>query len=434
MIEIREFHPADEKFQRILKRAETSDGEIRQSVEDIIAAVRERGDAALCEFSERFDGVKLTPADFRVRPEEFAAARKEVTDEFLGAVALARHNIRRFHQYQRRQGYVHDDGDGVCLAQRVTPLARVGVCVPAKSAPLFSTVLMSVIPAQIAAVDHIYAVVPPRADGSIDPHILAVIGLVGIDAVFRLGGAHAVAALAHGTETVPRVDKIVGPGNAYVTMAKRLVFGCCGIDAIAGPSEIVIIADSLAKPRYVAADLLSQLEHGSGLEAGVVLTDSRDLAAGVKIEIQRQLPPLSRRARIEKALRRYSAIFICRDLFEAVDAANQIAPEHLEIATVDAELLLREVENAGAVFLGPFATEAVGDYFAGTNHVLPTGGAARFASSLSVHDFLKSTTVIRYTAKRLRKTGRHIITLAETEGLDAHANAVKVRLEDLAGE
>jgi histidinol dehydrogenase len=431
MIEIREYNANDEKLQAILRRGSDIDSDVRAAVEKIIAGVRARGDAALCEFSEKFDGVKLTPEKIRVAPEEFEEAQGKVAEDFLTAVALARVNIRRFHEYQRRAAYVHDDGDGVRLSKRVLPLKKVGVCCPAKSAPLFSSMLMNVIPAQVAGVDEIYAVVPPRADGTVDPHILVTAKLLGIDAVFRVGGAHAVAALAYGTKAIPAVDKIAGPGNAYVTMAKRLVFGACGIDSLAGPSELVIIADGLAKAKYVAADLMSQLEHGSGWEVGVVFTTSRDLAAGIKIEVERQLQKLERKDKIIHALEKYGAIYLCEDLSDGMDASNLIAPEHLEIIAVDEDELLADVENAGAVFLGPFSAEPVGDYFAGTNHVLPTGGAARFSSSLSVYDFVKDISVIEYSAERLQRAGRHIVRMAEIEGLTAHANAIRVRLEDL---
>lgn len=432
MIEIREYRPEDEKFQALLHRSETVDAEISQTVDMILAEVRRRGDDALFEFSKRFDGVTLTPATLRVSPQEFDRAQKEVAEDFLTAIALARVNIRRFHEYQRRSSYVHEDGDGVRLSKRVIPLRRVGMCCPAKNAPLFSSLLMNAIPAQIAGVEEIVVAVPPRPDGSIDPHILATARLLGIECVYRMGGAHAVAAMAYGTASVPPVDKIVGPGNAYVNLAKRRVFGVCGIDQPAGPSEIVIVADEGAKARYVAADLLSQLEHGSGYEAGVVFTDSRDLAAGVKIEMERQLSDLPRSEVIRRALDRFCAIFLCRHLFEAIEATNRLAPEHLEILACDEEALLAEVENAGAVFLGPYSPEPVGDYFAGTNHVLPTGGAARFSSSLSVYDFVKDISVIRYTPERLIRTGRHILRMAETEGMQAHAHAIRIRLDDLS--
>ncbi len=431
MIEIREFLAEDKKFQAILKRAETCDSQIRDNTEAILKEVHDQGDAALVTFSAKFDKVELTPEQFRVSEQELESAQDNVDQDFLTAIALARVNIRRFHEYQRRSGYVHDDGDGVLLSKRVLPLKRVGVCVPAGSAPLFSSLLMNVIPAQIAGVEEIYVVTPPRKDGTVDPHILTAAKLLGVTAVFRVGGAHAVGALAYGTNTIPKVDKVVGPGGPYVNMAKRLVFGTCGIDSLAGPSEIVVIADKSAPARYVAADLMSQLEHGSGFESGVVFTDSRDMAAAIKIEVERQAANLSRKDAIEKSLKNFGAIFICKDLSEAVWGSNQIAPEHLEIICENGDDLLADVQNAGAVFMGAYSSEPIGDYFAGTNHVLPTAGAARFSSSLSVYDFVKDISVIRYSSQRLARTGRHILHMAEIEGLTAHANAVKVRMDDL---
>ena len=428
MIDIRTYRPDDEVLERILCRAQEADSALWARAAEIVAAVRDRGDDALFEFAQRFDGVHLTPQTLCVSADELAAAQRQVSERFLTAVSQARRNIQHFHEYQKRSGYLHDDGDGVLLAKRVLPVARAGVCCPAASAPLFSSLLMNVIPAQIAGVSEIAVVAPPRKDGALDPHILATASLLGVQTLYRVGGAHAVAALAYGTESIPRVDVIVGPGHPIVQIAKKMVFGAVGIDAVAGASEIVIICDDSAPPEYVAADLLSQLEHGSGLEAGVVLTDSRSLAEAVRDRVSARLEGLSRAEAIRAALDRYGAIWVVDDLAQAVDAANRIAPEHLEILTRDPEALADGVVNAGAVFLGAASPEPVGDYFCGTNHVLPTGGAARFASSLSVYDFLKDMSVVRYSAERLAKTGRLIIDMAETEGLTAHADAVRVRL------
>jgi histidinol dehydrogenase len=432
-MEIRDYAPEDPALQRILHRAAEDDATVLQAAAEVVAGVREGRDEALFAYTERFDGVRLTPETVRVAPAELAAAEGAVAEEFLTAVMQARRNIRAFHAYQKRSGYVHADGDGVLLSKRVLPIRRVGVYCPGGTAPLFSSMLMNVIPAQIAGVPEIVAVTPPRPDGSVDPHLLATARLLGIEEIYRLGGAQAVAALAYGTESVPAVHKIVGPGNAYVAAAKRLVFGQVGIDAVAGPSEIVVICDGTANPAYVAADLLSQVEHGSGLESGVVLTTDRSVAEQVAAEVERQLPELSRAEAIRESLQRYGGIFLVADLAEAAAVSNAIAPEHLEIQCGDPEAVLELVENAGAVFLGAWSSEPVGDYFAGTNHVLPTGGAARFSSSLSVYDFLKDISVVKYTADRLAKTGRHITRMAELEGLTAHANAVQRRLEDLRG-
>lgn len=431
MIDILEYRADDEKFLRILTRGEFAGGEIRERVEEIIAAVRRDGDEALCEFARRFDGVELTPQQLRVTPDEFAEAQRQVDADFLTTATLARVNIRRFHEYQRRPSYIHDDGDGVRLAKKVLPLQSAGIYCPAGSAPLFSTLIMCAVPAQIAGVGRISACVSCGKDGKVNPHILSVARMLDIDAVYKIGGAHAIAAMAYGTESIPAVNKIVGPGGPYVNMAKQLVFGACGIDSLAGPSEIVILADRSASARFVAADLLSQLEHGSGHESGVVFTDSRDLAAGIKIELDKQMKRLPRAEMIAQAIERFGAVYLCRDLYEAVDAANRIAPEHLEIIAENQDDLLAEVTNAGAVFMGSYSSEPVGDYFAGTNHVLPTAGTARFMSSLSVYDFVKDISVIRYTRERLARTGRHILRMAEIEGLEAHANAIRVRMEDM---
>ncbi|MHC4885841.1 MAG: histidinol dehydrogenase [Planctomycetota bacterium] len=416
----------------ILNRASSTDTDVWSSVAEIVGAVRARGDEAVLEYTKTFDKVELTAADLKVTPEEFFAAEKEVEESFLLALTQARTNIRRFHEYQKRKGYVHDDGEGVILSKRVVPIETVGLYVPGGTAPLFSTVLMNVIPAQLAGVDRIIIATPPREDGTVDPHILATARLLGVNEVIKAGSAWAIAALAYGTESIPRVDKIVGPGNQYVSTAKKMVFGTVGIDAVAGPSEVVIIADEEANAKYIAADLLSQVEHGSGYESGVVITDSSALAEAVQKEVDAQLKGLSRSEAIEKSLEKFGAIFVVETLEQACGLADRIAPEHLEVHTRDPQLLSENIRNAGAIFLGPWSSEPVGDYFCGTNHVLPTGGAARFQSSLSVYDFLKDISIIRYSDRRLKKVGKHIVAMAELEGLTAHANAIQVRLEDLS--
>lgn len=433
MLEVRPFSKSDPRFLEILNRAEDMDEEIGGRAGEIVRSIQKNGEPSLLEYIRRFDAEIPSLDSLAVTPEEFDVAKKSVSDSFLAAISLARVNVRKFHEYQRRQGYIHDDGDGVRLAKRVIPLSRVGVYCPAGTAPLFSSMIMNVVPVQIAGVKKIVAAIPPRRDGTIDPYMLATAKMLELDSVYKMGGAHAIAAMAYGCGPVEKVDKIVGPGNAYVAAAKRMVFGTVGIDSVAGPSEIVVIADETANAKFIAADLLSQVEHGSGYEAGVVFATDRMLAEAIRIEAGRMLERLDRNETIEKALSRYGAIFICRDVMEAVDAANAIAPEHLELHTRDNETLLGEVENAGAVFMGAWSSEPVGDYFAGTNHVLPTGGAARFSSSLGVADFVKDISVIEYTAERLQKTGRHIMLMAETEGLTAHANAIRTRMEYLEG-
>jgi histidinol dehydrogenase len=428
MLDIRKYSPADERFMAIVGRGGDLDADMGVRVAEIIADVRRRGGEALLELVRRFDAPLPGLDALRVPADEIDAAREEASPDFLEALRLAADNIRRFHSRQMREGYDHDDGDGVVLSKRVLPLSRVGVYCPAGTAPLFSSLLMNVIPARIAGVPEIAVAIPPRKDGSVCPAMLATAGMLGLTEIYRMGGAQAVAALAYGAGPVRRVDKIVGPGNAWVATAKRQVFGVVGIDSVAGPSEIVVIADAGADAEFIAADLLSQVEHGSGYESGVVLTDSRELAGRVVAEVEAMLAGLERADTARRALSRYGGIFVCADLGEAVDAANAIAPEHLEILAADPRRLLARVVNAGAVFLGPWSPEPVGDYFAGTNHVLPTTGAARFSSSLGVADFLKDMSVIEYTRERLAKTGRHVILMAEKEGLTAHANAVRVRM------
>jgi histidinol dehydrogenase len=431
-VEVYNLNDERERFRAFLQRGRALDietQEIEKTARKIVSAVAAEGDAAFFRFTEEFDGVKLSAKSVRVAADEIAAAREGVSADFIGSAQRAAANIRRFHEKQRRGGYCLDDGNGVRLEKIVRPLARVGVYVPAGNAPLFSSLLMCAIPAQIAGVPEIALCVPPKADGSVDAHILACASLLGLGEIYRAGGAQAVAALAFGTESIRRVDKVVGPGNAYVTAAKKLVFGEVGIEGLAGPSEIVVVADETANPAWVAADMLSQAEHGSGYEAAVCLTDSAKTAGCVADEIERQIALLGEAgARARVALERFGLIFVARDLDEALDAANEIAPEHLELQVAEPRALLDRVRNAGAVFLGAASPEPVGDYWCGTNHVLPTGGTARFASSLGVADFLKDISVVEYTEARLAADGERIARLAEVEGLAAHAASVRARL------
>ncbi len=432
MLEIVPYSPTDPHFTRIVNRGGDIDAEISQTVYNILSDIRMRGSDALLDYVRKFDAPIAGIDALAVSSDEMAQAAKSVPEPFLAAVRQAADNIQRFHQHQVRTGYSHDDGDGVVLAKRVLPIARVGVYCPAGTAPLFSSLLMNVIPARIAGVQEIAVAIPPRKDGTVCPYMLATANHLGISELYRMGGAQAIAALAYGAGPVRRVDKIVGPGNAYVAMAKRQVFGTVGIDSVAGPSEIVIIADAEANPRFIAADLLSQVEHGSGYESGVVLTTDSKLAKAVVEQTEQMLAQLDRADAIRRALSRYGAVFVCRDFTEAVDAANAIAPEHLEIMTAEPRAILPGIVNAGAVFLGPWSSEPVGDYFAGTNHVLPTTGAARFSSSLGVADFVKDMSIIEYSRQRLAQTGESIVLMAETEGLTAHANAIRVRMEEIS--
>jgi len=402
----------------------------RAAVRAILEAVQAEGDAAVRRFTAQFDG--WDGAELRVPPEQLARAWREADPAFRAALEAAAANIRAFHERQRRASWFEPTATGTVLGQLIRPLDRVGVYVPGGRAAYPSTVLMNVIPAQVAGVGEIAVVTPPGPDGGVHPGILVACHLLGVDEVYRVGGAQAVAALAYGTETIRPVDKIVGPGNVYVALAKREVFGRVGIDAVAGPSEIVVLADSTADARQVAADLLSQAEHDP-LAAAVLVTTDCALAAAVQAEVERQLADLPRAAIAREALERNGAILLAASLDEAVETVNRLAPEHLELLVADPWALLGRIRHAGAVFLGSHSPEPVGDYFAGPNHVLPTNGTARFSSGLSVHDFVKVTNVIAYSRADLVAHAEPIVTLARAEGLEAHARAVLVRLEASAG-
>lgn len=393
------------------------------SVRAIVADVLARGDAALREYTARFDGPDL--AELRVSDAELEAAVGQVSDAFLAAVAAAQERIERFHARCRWESW-QEERNGTVLGQIVRPLDIVGVHVPGASAPLPSTLLMTVVPAKVAGVGRVIVCTPPRRDGSVNPHMLAAARAAGADAVYKVGGAQAVAAMAYGTETIPRVEKIVGPGNLYTVLAKRLVFGQVGIESLPGPSEIVVIADESASPRHVAADLLSQAEHGEDALA-ILLTPSASLAEAVDAQIEQQTPGLSRAAIIRACLAKGGRAVVTRDLEEAAELANQCAPEHLELLVRDPDLLLPRIRNAGAILVGTHSSEPVADYIAGPSHVLPTSGTARFASPLGLHDFLKITSLVRFSAAEFDAVADHIVTLAEVEGLDAHVNAIRVR-------
>ena len=392
----------------------------------IVEAVRQRGDRALVDFTRRYDRVTLRPAQLRVSAEEIHDAIRAVSPGALRALRLAARRIAAFHRRQVSRSWSYRDPAGLQLGQSVTPLHRVGLYVPGGHAAYPSSVLMNAIPARVAGVREVVMVSPPSPTGT-NPAVLAAAAIAGVDTVFRVGGAHAVAALAYGTATIPRVDKIVGPGNAYVQAAKKAVYGAVDIDAIAGPSEVVVIADTSAAPAYVAADLMAQAEHGSGDECAVLLTPSRRLAAAVQAEIEVQLVALPRRQDIARVLQRRGALIIVRNLAEAVALANDIAPEHLELMVTNPQHWARQIRHAGAVFLGPYAPAALGDYVAGPNHVLPTGGTARFFSPLGVYDFVKRTSIVSATRAGLRGLAPTVVRLATLEGYDAHAAAVRCR-------
>lgn len=370
----------------------------------------------------------MAAADMRVTESEIKTAYDNADPKLLKIIAAAAANIRNFHNAQRQNSWFIEDGDGVVLGKRVLPLDRVALLIPGASAPLFSTLLMAAIPAQIAGVPQLCIATPPQANGAVYPTVLATAHTLGIREIYKVFGAQAVAALAYGTQTIPRVDKLVGPGNPYGQIAKKLVFGAVDIDMVAGPSEIVVLADETANAKYVAADLLSQAEHGSGFEAAVCITTCGALAAQIADEIDAQAATLTHRAIIKTALDRYGAIVIVNDLAEGIALVNRIAPEHLELIVADPWALVQSIRHAGAVFLGAASSEPVGDYYAGTNHILPTAGTARFASSVGVDTFTKTMSIVQYTEQRLQKTAGHIIALAQAEGLDAHANAIRQRL------
>ena len=401
--------------------------EIEASVRDIIEAVRTGGDQAVKEFSKRFDG--WTPETLELSKEALEQAVAQCDPAFIGSLKKAAANIREFHQRQKQQSRIDPMPNGIITGQRVRGLHRVGVYVPGGTAGYPSSVLMNVIPAQVAQVEEIVMATPPGRTGKPDPNILAAAYIAGVDRVFLMGGAQAVAALALGTESVPKVDKIVGPGNIFVATAKKQLYGVVDIDMIAGPSEILIVADETANPRYLAADLMSQAEHDP-MASAILITNSRPVAEGTVEELTRQMATLSRREIIQQSLDRFGGVIICENLDEAVDFANELAPEHLEVCVQNPFEYIGRLDNAGSVFLGNYSPEPLGDYFAGANHVLPTGGTARFFSPLSVDDFIKKSSFIYYPKAELQKAAPDIIRLAETEELTAHANSIRVRVED----
>lgn len=412
---------------RVRERIGPSAARLEAEVTKIVEAVAARGDAAVAEFTKEFDGVALSARRFEIKKNTISRALSTIDRDVRRSLEKALENIRKFHKITLPRSEQYSRPDGVKLGERITPIARVGVHVPGGKAFYPSTVLMAVVPAKVAGCDEVVLVSPPSYNGTIHPAILAAAGLAGADRVFRIGGAQAIAALAYGTKTVPAVDKIVGPGNRYVSAAKRVVSHTADIDKEAGPSEIVIIADKSARPRWVAADMLSQAEHDEEAVA-ILLTDSARLARDVATEIEQQVEESPRKLLVAKALKSHGAIVLASDLTHAVELADMRAPEHLALMVEKPASLLKLVRNAGAIFLGPYSPVAVGDYIAGPSHVLPTAGTARFASALTVNDFLKRSSVIAYTKKRLVKEADHIVRLAETEGLQAHAESVKMRV------
>lgn len=413
-----------ELINQLKARSGEIDRKVTSAVTDILNNVKQNGDDAVREYTLKFDG--HMPSKFEISREEIDSSPDKCDRDFILALYKAADNIRDFHARQKQQSWLEPKQNGVILGQRIRGLKRVGVYVPGGTAAYPSSVLMNVIPAKIAGVKEIVMVTPPQKDGTENPDILAAAKIAGVDRVFLMGGAQAVAALAYGTQSVPKVDKIVGPGNIFVATAKKLLYGTVDIDMIAGPSEILIVADKSVNPKFLAADLMSQAEHDK-MASAILLTTSEETANETAKELSRQMQTLERRDIIEQSLNDFGAIIVCKDISEAVDFANELAPEHLELAVENPMEYIGRVDNAGSVFLGHYSPEPLGDYFAGPNHVLPTSGTARFFSPLSVDSFIKKSSFIYYTEPALSEAKDDIIKLAETEGLTAHANSIKVR-------
>lgn len=413
-----------ELINQLKARSGEIDRKVTSAVTEILNNVKQNGDDAVREYTLKFDG--HMPSKFEISREEIDSSPDKCDRDFILALYKAADNIRDFHARQKQQSWLEPKQNGVILGQRIRGLKRVGVYVPGGTAAYPSSVLMNVIPAKIAGVKEIVMATPPQKDGTANPDILAAAKIAGVDRVFLMGGAQAVAALAYGTQSVPKVDKIVGPGNIFVATAKKLLYGTVDIDMIAGPSEILIVADRSANPKFLAADLMSQAEHDK-MASAILLTTSEETANETAKELSRQMQTLERKDIIEQSLNDFGAIIVCKDISEAVDFANELAPEHLELAVENPMEYIGRVDNAGSVFLGHYSPEPLGDYFAGPNHVLPTSGTARFFSPLSVDSFIKKSSFIYYTEPALSEAKDDIIKLAETEGLTAHANSIKVR-------
>lgn len=412
----------------LLKRSPNNYGQYETVVADIIAQVREKGDEAVFALTSKFDHCEITTDTLKVTKEEIEEAYAQVGSDFVDVMQKSAENIRLFHEKQLRSSWFDPRPDGTILGMKMLPIATAGVYVPGGKAAYPSSVLMNVIPAKVAGVERIIMLTPPGADGKVNPGTLAAANIAGVDEIYKAGGAQAIAAMAFGTESIPKVDKITGPGNIFVALAKKACFGYVSIDSIAGPSEILVIADETANPRYVAADLLSQAEHDE-LASAILITTSESTAAKVSEEIDGFLSSLSRSDTIRKSFDNYGYILIADSLDSAIDTANEIASEHLEILTKDPYSVMTKIRNAGAIFLGEYSSEPLGDYFAGPNHVLPTNGTAKFFSPLNVDDFMKKTSIISYSREALEKVHKDIELFAEREGLTAHANSIKVRFE-----
>ena len=413
----------------LLKRSPNNYTQYESSVNEIIANVRTNGDTAIFNYTKKFDGATVTPENIEVTEAEIAEAYEQVDPKLLEVIRKAKENIRVYHEKQKQYSWFDSSIPGTMLGQKVTPIAKAGVYVPGGKAVYPSSVLMNIMPAKVAGVEEIIMTTPCNKEGKVNPSTLVAAKEAGADRVFKVGGAQAIAALAFGTESIPKVDKIVGPGNIYVALAKKAVFGHVSIDSIAGPSEILVLADETANPRFVAADLLSQAEHDE-LASAILITTSEKLAEEVSKEVDVFCEVLSRKSIIEKSLENYGYILIAPDLDTAIDTANEIASEHMEIVTANPFEVMTKIKNAGAIFLGEYSSEPLGDYFAGPNHVLPTNGTAKFFSPLSVDDFIKKSSIISYSRDALHAVYKDIAQFADCEQLTAHANSIRVRFED----
>ena len=412
----------------LLKRSPNNYSQYEKTVSDIIENVRENKDAAVCSYTKQFDGFDLTSQNIRVTEEEIEEAISSMDAEFVAVMEKSAANIREYHEKQKRNSWFDAKEDGTILGQKVTPLEKVGIYVPGGKAAYPSSVLMNAIPAKVAGVDKIVMTTPCNKEGKVNPGTLAAAKVAGVDEIYKVGGAQAIAALAFGTESIPKVDKITGPGNIFVALAKKSVYGHVSIDSIAGPSEILVLADETANPKYVAADLLSQAEHDE-LASAILITTSKELAEEVSKWIIDFAGQLDRKEIMEKSLENYGYILLADTMEEAIEAANEIASEHLEILTKNPFEIMTKIRNAGAIFLGEYSSEPLGDYFAGPNHILPTNGTAKFFSPLSVDDFVKKSSIICYSKEALEKVHKDIELFAKKEGLTAHANSVAVRFE-----
>ncbi len=416
-------------LENLLKRSPNSYGEFESRVNDIIQNVREKRDEAIFEYTLKFDGATIDQDNIRVTEEEIKEAYEQVDPKLLDVIRKALVNIRDYHAKQKQYSWFDSDEFGIILGQKVTPLKTVGVYVPGGKAVYPSSVLMNVIPAKVAGVSNIIMTTPCGKDGKVYPSTLVAAKEAGVDAIYKVGGAQAIAALAFGTESIPKVDKIVGPGNIYVALAKKAVFGYVSIDSIAGPSEIMVLADETANPRFVAADLLSQAEHDE-MASAILVTTSETLAEQVSVEVDKFVEVLSRKEIIRKSLDNYGYILVADTMQDAIDTVNEIASEHLELVTKNPFETMTKIRNAGAIFIGEYSSEPLGDYFAGPNHVLPTNGTAKFFSPLSVDDFIKKSSIISYSREALEPVYKDIVQFAECEKLTAHANSIRVRFED----